>query len=178
MIEEQMEFGLIKSLLPKPQAMREEEELDSDTEEILRETTVLVLRLFYARAMTQLQNMEQELELLRNAPPSPMLAPESEDPRDKQRNVEESDWKLDIPLTGGPDGKGPLMDIQGKVSLSYLEFLITLLIYYSSLFDRLQFYHPTLGSEHVYRLKFLDPDIDYPPCLSTNTWRLSVNEGI
>jgi hypothetical protein len=96
--------------------MREEEELDSDTEEILRETTLLVLRLFYARAITQLQGMEQELELLRNAPPSPMLAPESEDPRDKHRNAEESDWKLDIPLAGGPDGKGPLMDAQGKVS--------------------------------------------------------------
>lgn len=77
---------------------------------------LLVLRLFYARAMTQLQAMEQELELLRNAPPSPMLGPESEDPRDKHRNAEESDWKLDIPLAGGPDGKGPLMDAQGKVS--------------------------------------------------------------
>ena len=158
--------------------MREEEELDSDTEEILRETTLLVLRLFYARAMTQLQGMEQELELLRNAPPSPMLAPESEDPRDKHRNAEESDWKLDIPLAGGPDGKGPLMDAQGKVSPPYLEFLRTLPILYSSLFDRLQFYHPMPGSEHVSRLKFLDLDIDYQLCLSMNTWRSSVNEGI
>lgn len=102
--------------------MREEEELDSETEEILRETTLLVLRLFYARAMTQLQSMEQELELLRNAPPSPMLGPESEDPRDKHRNTEENDWKLDIPLAGGPDGKGPLMDAQGKVSLPTSNF--------------------------------------------------------
>jgi hypothetical protein len=121
--------------------------------------------------------MEQELGLLRNAPPSPTLGPESEDPRDKHRNAEESDWKLDIPLAGGPDGKGPLMDAQGKVS-PYLEFLRTLPTLYSSLFDRLQFCHPMLGSEHVYRLKFLDPDIDYQPCLSTNTWRSSVNEGI
>lgn len=112
--KELTDFGLISSLLPKPQATREEEEMDSDTEEILRETTLLVLRLFYTRAMTQLQSMEQELELLRNAPPSPILGPESEDPRDKQRNAEESDWKLDIPLAGGPDGKGPLMDAQGK----------------------------------------------------------------
>jgi len=117
--DEQMGFGLISSLLPKPQAIQGEEDLDLDTEEILRETTLLVLRLFYARAMTQLHAMEQELELLRNAPPSPMMGPESGDFRDKQRNVDENDWKLDIPLAGSPDGKGPLMDAQGKPLRSF-----------------------------------------------------------
>jgi len=125
-----MGFGLISSLLPKPQVIQGEEELDSDTEEILRETTLLVLRLFYVRAITQLYAMEQELELLRNAPPSPMLGPESGDSRDKRRNVDEDDWKLDIPLAGGPDGKGPLMDAQGKVSPFTSEPIEHLLTYY------------------------------------------------
>lgn len=126
MEEEQTGFSLISSLLPKTQSIQGEEALDSDTEEILRETTLLVLRMFHARAMTQLQAMEQELELLQNAPPSPIMGPESEDSRDKQRNVEDNDWKLDIPLAGGPDGKGPLMDAQGIVNPPYLGALWTL----------------------------------------------------
>lgn len=61
--------------------------------------------------------MKQELELLRNAPPSPLHSPsrDVEDPRDKQRGEDEDMWKLDIPVPGGPDGKGPLMDPTGKV---------------------------------------------------------------
>ena len=62
--------------------------------------------------------MEQELELLRNAPASPIHSPsrDIEDPRYKQKEEDEEMWKLDIPVPGGPDGKGPLMDSTGKVS--------------------------------------------------------------
>ena len=62
--------------------------------------------------------MKQELELLRNVPPSPVLSPPKniEDPRDKQRQEDNELWKLDIPFPGGPDGKGPLLDPAGKVS--------------------------------------------------------------
>lgn len=62
--------------------------------------------------------MKQELELLQNAPPSPIHLPLSDidDPRYKQRKEDEEMWKLDIPVPGGPDGKGPLLDPTGKVS--------------------------------------------------------------
>jgi immunoglobulin-binding protein 1 len=93
-------------------------ELDSEVDEILRETILLLLRLLYAQSSTQLQSMKQELELLRNAPPSPIHSPtgDIEDPRDKQKQQEKEIWKLDIPVPGGPDGQGPLLDPTGKVS--------------------------------------------------------------
>lgn len=61
--------------------------------------------------------MKQELELLQNAPPSPIHPPSKniEDPREKQRQEDENLWRLDIPVSGGPDDKGPLMDPTGKV---------------------------------------------------------------
>ncbi len=54
---------------------RKVEEMDSETEDILRGTVLLLLRLLYVHASTQSQSMEQELELLRNAPPSPKNCP-------------------------------------------------------------------------------------------------------
>lgn len=113
------DFDLISSLLPSPSSTENEgEELDSEVDQILRETILLLLRLLYAQSNAQLQSMKQELELLRNAPPSPIHSPprDIEDPRDKQRKEDEEMWKLDIPVPGGPDGKGPLLDPTGKVS--------------------------------------------------------------
>lgn len=113
------EFDLISSLLPSPSSTKnEEEDLDSEVDQILRETILLLLRLLYAHSNAQLQSMMQELELLRNAPPSPIHSPprDIEDPRDKERKEDEEMWKLDIPVPGGPDGKGPLLDPTGKVS--------------------------------------------------------------
>ena len=116
------DFDLISSLLPSPSSTKNEgEELDSEVDQILRETILLLLRLLYAQSNAQLQSMKQELELLRNAPPSPIHSPtrEIEDPRDKQKQEDKEMWKLDIPFPGGPDGKGPLLDSTGKVS-SYI----------------------------------------------------------
>lgn len=109
------DYELISSLLPSSIKAKEDEELDSETDEILRETTLLLLRLLYVHASTQLQSSEIELELLRNAPPSPTMTPVIEDERDKKRKADDDAWKLDIPVAGGPDGKGPLMDPSGKV---------------------------------------------------------------
>ncbi|PPQ77521.1 hypothetical protein CVT25_011318 [Psilocybe cyanescens] len=110
------DFDLIASLLPadsnKPSEVNEE--ADSETEEILRETTLLLLRLLYAHASSQLESIEQELDLLRNAPPSPIMGPDDDDKRLQKRKEEENEWKLDIPTPGGPDGKGPLLDPSGK----------------------------------------------------------------
>ncbi|KAF8911999.1 serine/threonine protein phosphatase PP2A-associated protein [Gymnopilus junonius] len=110
------DIDLALSLLPSdtPKTSENHEELDPDTDEALRETTLLLLRLFYAQASTQLQAMEQELELLRNAPPSPELGLPDDDKRETKRNHEDDEWRLDIPVPGGPDGKGPLMDSAGK----------------------------------------------------------------
>lgn len=112
------DFDLALALLPSdtPKSSDNDDELDSDTDAVLRETTLLLLRLFYGHASTQLQAMEQELELLRNAPPSPTLAPREDDEREVKRKTEDNEWKLDIPVPGGPDGKGPLMDSAGRVS--------------------------------------------------------------
>ncbi|CAA7271528.1 unnamed protein product [Cyclocybe aegerita] len=119
--EASSDFELIASLLPaqSSQVPKPDDDLESSTDEILRETITLLLRLFYAHASSQLQSMQQELELLRNAPPSPITGPEDlvkgeHDHRHKRRKSEENAWKLDIPVPGGPDGKGPLLDPTGK----------------------------------------------------------------
>lgn len=111
------DFDLIASLLPASSnnASKDEVEMDSETDEILRDTALLLLRLLYVHASTQSQSMEQELELLRNAPPSPTIGPEGTDERDHKRKAVDDEWKLDIPVPGGPDGKGPLLDPTGKV---------------------------------------------------------------
>ena len=113
------DFDLLSSFLPSPSSTKNEggEELDSELDEIFRETILLLLRLLYIQSNTQLQSMKQELELLRNAPRSPIHSPpkDIEDQRDKQRQEDEGMWKLDIPFPGGPDGKGPLLDPTGKV---------------------------------------------------------------
>ncbi|KAI0664748.1 TAP42-like protein [Cubamyces menziesii] len=109
---------LIASVLPDPakQSSDTTEETDADTEEILREALILLLRFIYAEAQTQLERTTEELDLLRNAPPLPPQQPPSDDPRVAKKRVEDDMWKLDAPLNrGGPDGKGPLLDPQGKV---------------------------------------------------------------
>ncbi|KAG2020124.1 serine/threonine protein phosphatase PP2A-associated protein, variant 2 [Coprinopsis cinerea AmutBmut pab1-1] len=114
----QSDFDLIASLLPTAAQPKEEKELDPETDEILRETTLIVLRLLYAQAQTQTEMLEREIEMLKMAPPSPILTAEamSQDDRIKMRQEEAALWRLDAPRpTGGPDGKGPLLDSSGKV---------------------------------------------------------------
>ncbi|KAK7038065.1 Serine/threonine protein phosphatase PP2A-associated protein [Favolaschia claudopus] len=111
------DFDLIRSLLPQKTGTADDDDEDSESEDLLRETTLLLLRLFYAQTQTQLINLNQELELLRNAPrmpPPPPSRPE-EDHRDKARVAESDMWRLEAPApSGGPDGKGPLLDSSGK----------------------------------------------------------------
>jgi hypothetical protein len=114
------DFSLILSLLPasSTQVPEGEGELDLETDEILRETTLVLLRLLYARAASQLSSLEQELQLLKDAPPIPENEPvdEVENPREKKRVEENDNWKLDLPFGRGPDGKGPLLDESGRVT--------------------------------------------------------------
>lgn len=111
--EPSSDFELIVFLLPSSSPLSSEEE-DSETDEIVREATLLLLRLTYAQAQSSLESQEQELELLRHMPaPSPPSADERRKP--DQKAGQDDMWKLDAPIPkGGPDGKGPLLDPSGK----------------------------------------------------------------
>ncbi|KAJ3715711.1 serine/threonine protein phosphatase PP2A-associated protein [Lentinula raphanica] len=109
------DFDLIASLL-LTNTEEEEEEDDSSTDDIVRETTLLLIRVFFAQAQNQLQNIEQELELLRNAPSSPpttIAQQEMEDKRGKRKESEDNMWKLDAPAPK-VGANGPLLDEAGK----------------------------------------------------------------
>ncbi|KAJ7632949.1 TAP42-like protein [Roridomyces roridus] len=112
--ESESDFDLIVSLLPTPTKEDDEDEEDSDSEDPLRETLLLLLRLCYAQAEAQSLSLDQEIQLLQSAPPRPPTPPRpEEDRRGKERAAENDMWKLDAPR-GGPDGKGPLLDPEGK----------------------------------------------------------------
>jgi hypothetical protein len=89
---------------------------ESETDDLLRETSLLLLRLAYGQAQTQLESIEQELVMLRMAPPSPPAprAPPQADPEGRrlQRNAEQDDmWRLDAPRPQ----QNALLDPAGKV---------------------------------------------------------------
>jgi immunoglobulin-binding protein 1 len=116
------DLALIASLLPThsvkapaaPAADDEDEDFDSSTSELLRNTTLLLLRLTYAHARSRLDSAEQEAALLEAAPP-PMSAPPADDSRVAVRQAESDMWRLDQPApAGGPDGRGPLLDSSGR----------------------------------------------------------------
>lgn len=107
---------IISLLQSGPQDEASPDHDNSNTDEILRQVTLLLLRLNYAKAQNELSSSEQELELLRNAPPPPPSHSPSDDPRKAKGKEQEDMWKLDSRIpTGGPDGRGPLLDSSGKV---------------------------------------------------------------
>ncbi|KAH9945796.1 serine/threonine protein phosphatase PP2A-associated protein [Epithele typhae] len=113
-VETSSNLELIASMLPAPSDVSESEDLDSDTEDAMREGLILLLRYLFAESRTQLESTIQEMELLRHAPPEPSQR-SLDDPRMGSRREEDNIWRLDPPLNrGGPDGKGPLLDPQGK----------------------------------------------------------------
>jgi immunoglobulin-binding protein 1 len=91
------------------------DEEDDSIEDLLRATTLVLLRLFFVQAYAQLENTQQELDLLRSMPDRPPSPPPL-DARETARKADDDMWRLDQPvLTGGPDGHGPLLDSGGKV---------------------------------------------------------------
>ncbi|KAI0345248.1 hypothetical protein BDW22DRAFT_1426930 [Trametopsis cervina] len=118
------DFDSIASLLPTPsrpsaqtqKSADSDSEDDSEVEDILREATLLLLRLTYTQAQTNMESMDQELELLRSMPASLPSTQPIADTRTKEKGKAEEDmWRLDAPIAaGGPDGRGPLLDPQGK----------------------------------------------------------------
>ncbi|EIM90345.1 TAP42-like protein [Stereum hirsutum FP-91666 SS1] len=105
------DFDLIASLLPSPLTPdTDEDDKDTDTDDILREATLLLLRLTYAQAHSQLESISLELELLRNAPPESPQEPDDQ----KSKPENEVDWKLDRPSGRLGAAGGPILDPQGK----------------------------------------------------------------
>ena len=84
---------------------------------------MLLFRLTYTQTQSHLESLEQELELLRSMPPP---LPTIEDARrrpDKETQQDEL-WRLDVPKpTGGPDGRGPLLDPNGKVCVTAMGYM-------------------------------------------------------
>jgi immunoglobulin-binding protein 1 len=103
------DFDLVASLL----LPSEDDAEDLETENILRETTLLLLRLFYAQTCAQLESVDQEIQLLRNTPtPPPLPKPPGDERRNKTKDQEDM-WKIDA----APElpNRGPLLDPHGKV---------------------------------------------------------------
>lgn len=106
---ESTDFDHIASLLPKIGAGDEDDE--SEWDEHLRELSIHLLRLFWIQAWSQLDSLEQETELLHNAPPSPKSKPQTTPENDA------GTWRLDAPPPNIPSGRGPLLDQSGKVTM-------------------------------------------------------------
>ncbi|KAK0497071.1 TAP42-like protein [Armillaria luteobubalina] len=105
------DFIFIRSLLPSSTASGDSDEDD----EVLRETALLLLRLFFSLSKTQLAHIETELQLLKTAPPPLPYSPrpDDNDPRNKEKDRQDEEmWKLDAPKPN-PNG-GPLLDPAGK----------------------------------------------------------------
>lgn len=101
------DYDLILGLIPKKEA-------EGEDEDDIRDLFASVLRLFYTKAQKHLNNAVREVELLESAPSRPPVQHSSQGPRPSTSSDET--WKLDTSLPlGGPDGKGPLLDQQGKV---------------------------------------------------------------
>ncbi|KAF8590031.1 serine/threonine protein phosphatase PP2A-associated protein [Ramaria rubella] len=103
------DFGLVAAMLPVFNSSNEKQYDDDDDDDDLRHTYLAITRLMWLQAQSQLESMEQEQELLRNAP---LLEPDLPRPRVDDGNAT---WRLDPSVPrGGPDGKGPLLDSSGR----------------------------------------------------------------
>lgn len=116
------DFDLIASLLPKaaPKANAGRETHDADDEDdededAARDITLVLLRLVWTQALSQLESMTQEMDLLRSAPREDLGAGATTN-TNTNTNDGDATWSLDrVPVSGGPDGRGPLMDQEGRV---------------------------------------------------------------
>ncbi|KAH7322264.1 serine/threonine protein phosphatase PP2A-associated protein [Rhizoctonia solani] len=87
----------------------DDDDLDMD-DETRRELSLVLLRLLYAQAHTSLQQIEDEVQILRSMPPQPP----SGSSQSELNKPGDDTWRLDMTPRGGLDGKGPLMDPQGR----------------------------------------------------------------
>jgi immunoglobulin-binding protein 1 len=74
--------------------------------------TIHLLRLFWIQVWSQLDSLDQEIELLHNAPPSPENRPQTTAEKDADA------WRLDAPPPKSMfDSHSPLLDQSGKVDM-------------------------------------------------------------
>lgn len=100
-------FDLIKSLLA-PDSTSDSQ--DDEDEDAVREISLILLRLQWAQASAHLESIEQEQELLQNAPPV------EEGRVSTSESNDDITWKLDLPTQRlGADQQGPLLDSGGRV---------------------------------------------------------------
>lgn len=101
------DFELVASLL----LPSDDDAEDLETDDVLREATLLLLRLFYAQACAQLEGVDQETQLLSHVlPPPPLPKPPADERRNKTEDQEDV-WKIDAAFPN----RGPLLDPNGKV---------------------------------------------------------------
>ncbi|CAE6421359.1 unnamed protein product, partial [Rhizoctonia solani] len=86
----------------------DDDDLDMD-DETRRELTITLLRLLYAQTQSSLHQIKEEAQILQNMPPP---SSSHSQPETSKRN--DDTWRLDMTPRGGPDGRGPLMDSQGR----------------------------------------------------------------
>lgn len=163
-------YELVNSLLPGSKANDEDEDEDDD---VVRDSIILLLRLEWAQTSAQLNSIEQELELLLNAPP--------EEPRNPSNIHSESEdmWRLDAPPRGSLlSQKGPLIDSSGKASVLNSSSCIGILTTLRSPYDRLLSFPPAPEIAHDSRARCLGQIIDYQLCPLINTLKKNSGEEI
>jgi hypothetical protein len=105
-----------------------------DDEELLRQMTLLAIRLCWMKAHGAISLLEAERDLLKKAPPDEgegeeLAREKDEKERQRQRQLQrdkDMSWRLDPTRRGGgPDGRGPLLDPRGRVRLWYGRFCIS-----------------------------------------------------
>jgi hypothetical protein len=97
----------------KPKPLEDDDELDSDLEQFIRKLTLLLIRFQWAQAATQMDSIDQELDLL-------LKAPEEEKRFGADiREEEDRTWKLDFVNRKLTDPNAPLLDSSGRVSHTY-----------------------------------------------------------
>lgn len=167
------DLELVASLLPSPSATQPPpDEEDAETEDILRDAALVLFRLTYTQAQTQLESLDQELELLRSMPPAPPSAP---DARARTAAAPDDMWRLDAPARGGgPDGKGPLLDPAGKVRQAHCcMWMCRRLMSRTSRCGRSRSCRPARQTVRDCKRRCSSPTTDCRRCPSTSTSRSS-----
>lgn len=119
-LEASDDFALILSLLPPTSPSSSSASGSASPSPNLRPFTLSLITLLYAQTLASLDSLKQEVALLESMPAE--RARELEDGRARMTDRAQEDedggdrtWRLDGVRKGGPDGKGELMNAQGKV---------------------------------------------------------------
>ncbi|KAL5489940.1 TAP42 [Sanghuangporus weigelae] len=96
-------YDLVDSILTTSTGQEE------DSEDAIRETILLLLRLQWAQTAAHIESMNQELELLAKAPRE-----EREERTVSEKSSEDEIWRLEAPSTSLLNKQGPLLDVHGK----------------------------------------------------------------